>query len=216
VDGEHLIYHGCAGHLGRFRPIEVGAAFGRGAPVVVRSRRGLELGEVLCQATADGAWLPDPEVGELVRAATADDVAAAGRNRDLSQRLFDDGSRLADARGLPLAFLDVEVLLDRRQALLHAIRLGPCDEGSLLEELGDRYGLIVRLYDLAGEPAENEEQGCGSCGDGGCGEGGCGEGGCGSSGDGCGSCSAGGSQELATYFADLREKMEQGSRVPLL
>jgi len=84
-----------------------------------------------------------------------------------------------------------------------------------LAELGERYGLIVRLYDLAAEPPaaadEPEEHGCGSCG-----EGGCGEGGCSSSSGGCASCSAGGGRELERYFAALREQMEQKQRVPLL
>ena len=49
---EYLVHHGCAGHLGRFRAGD-GAAFIRGAAVVVRSQRGLELGEVLCPAYTD-------------------------------------------------------------------------------------------------------------------------------------------------------------------
>src|SRR5262249_38319296 len=160
-----------------------------------RSRRGLELGEVLCPAAVDRAALPDPFVGELLRAATPDDVATADRHRDLGQLLFTDGCRLTDARDLPLAVVDVEGFFDGRQALLRAVRLGPCDEGPLLAELGDRHGLIVRLYDLTAEPAAGEEEhGCGSCG-----HDGCGGGGCGSCGDGCGSCSAGGAKELASY-----------------
>src|SRR5205823_2900968 len=132
--------------------------------------------------------------------------------RDLGRKLFEDGSRWADSHCLPLAMVDVEILLDGQQALLHAVRLGPCEEGPLLAELGDRHGLIVRLYDLAAEPAvEEDDHGCGSCGSGGCGEGGCGD--CGSGGGGgggCGSCSAGGAAELATYFSALREQMDQG------
>jgi hypothetical protein len=202
--GEYLVYHGCAGHLGRFRAA-VPREFGRGAAVVVRSRRGVELGEVLRPSSAAGLVLPDPLVGELLRAASDDDLAAASRHRELGQKVFDDGTRLADARGLPLAVVDVEVFLDGRQALLHGVRLGPFEEGPWLEEVGERHGLIVRLYDLAAEPtAAEDEHGCGSCGDGGCGEGGCGEGGCGSGG-GCGSCSAGGAKELTRYFAALRD-----------
>jgi hypothetical protein len=217
MDGEYLVHHGCAGHLGRFRPVDIaGPTVGRGAPVVVRTRRGLELGEVLCQTSADRTVLPDPVVGELLRAATAADLEAAGRHRDVGRTVFEDASRLAKVRGLELAALDVEVFLDGRQALLHAVRLGPCDEAALLAELGDRHGLIVRLYDLAAEqPAEadgHDEHGCGSCGEGGCGEGGCGSGGDG----GCGSCSAGGAADLANYFAGLREQMERRSRLPLL
>jgi hypothetical protein len=212
MTGEYLVYHGCAGHLGRFRTVGPGE-FDRDEAVVVRSCRGLELGKLLCPSTPDRLILPDPFVGELLRVATDDDSAAADRYRDLGRRLFEDGSALADTLGLPFAVVDVEVFLDGRQALLHIVRLGPADEGPLLAELGDRHGLIVRLYDLAGEPAPEaeHEHGCSSCGDGGCGEGGCG-----SCGDGCGSCSAGGAKELASYLAGLRQEMENRNRVALL
>jgi hypothetical protein len=211
MSGEYLVYHGCAGHLGRFH-VDGPDGFGRGAAVVVRSRRGLELGEVLCLSRPDRLTLPDPVVGDLLRSATADDLDAADRHRTLGRQVFEDGSQWAEARALPLALLDVEVFLDGRAALLHAVRLGTCDEGPLLADLGDRHGLIVRLYDLHGEPAVEveDEHGCGSCGSGGCGDGGCGSGG------GCGSCSAGGAKELTNYFAGLREQMEQVHRVALL
>src|SRR3954452_24831706 len=120
---EYLIHHGCAGHLGRFRAPD-GTAFARGTAVMVRSLRGLELGEVLCPSYADGTTLPDPFVGEIIRPVTPDDRAAADRGRELGQRLFDDSHRLAEDQGLPLTPVDVEVLLDGRQELLHAIRLG--------------------------------------------------------------------------------------------
>jgi hypothetical protein len=212
---EYLVHHGCAGHLGRFRTAADGA-LDRGAAVVVRTLRGLELGEVLCPADSDRLALPDPFVGELLRAATPADLDAADRARQLGQRLFDEGSRLTEALALPLAPVDVEVLLDGRQALLHAIRLGPCDEGPLLATLGERHDLVMRFYDLTQEPAAvdgHEDHGCGSCGSGGCGADGCGS--CGTGG-GCGSCSAGGAKELAAYFAGLREQMENRQRVPLL
>jgi hypothetical protein len=209
---EYLVHHGCAGHLGRFRAAAVGA-LDRGAAVVVRSRRGLELGEVLCPAGPDPLSLPDPFVGDLLRPATPADLADADRNRAFGQRLFDEGTALAGSLGLPLTLVDVEITLDAKQAVVHAIRLGTCDEGPLLATLGERHDLVARLYDLAGEPAaeaEHDEHGCGSCGSGGCGDGGCGTGG------GCGSCSAGAAKELTNYFAELRESMLQQSRVPLL
>src|SRR5437773_11999900 len=92
---EYLVYHGCAGHLGRFRSTD--GALARGTAVVVRSRRGLELGEVLCPADPDRAALPDPFVGELLRPATADDEIAAARGAEVGQRLFDAGTRLTDS-----------------------------------------------------------------------------------------------------------------------
>jgi hypothetical protein len=210
MGGEYLVYHGCAGHLGRFQSAAPGE-FGRGAAVVVRSRRGLELGEVLCPSRPERPTLPDPIVGDLLRSATADDLGAADRHRELGRRVFDDGALWADVHALPMALVDVEIFLDGRGALLHAVRLGEFDEGPLLADLGDRHGLIVRLYDLHADPTieEDDEHGCGSCGSGGCGEGGCSTGG-------CGSCSSGGAKELTNYFATLREQMEQVHRVALL
>ncbi len=213
MGGEFLVYHGCGGHLGRFHSAGPGG-FARGAAVVVRSRRGLELGEVLCPSRPDRLTLPDPVIGELLRPATAPDLEAADRHHTLGRQVFDDAVGAVEARALPLAPVDVEIFLDGRAALLHAVKMGQCDEGPLLADLGDRHGLIVRLYDLHAEPAVEveEEDGCGSCGSGGCGEGG--GGGC--STGGCGSCSASGAKELTNYFAGLREQMEQVHRVALL
>jgi hypothetical protein len=210
MSDEYLIHHGCAGHLGRFRSAGA-SSFGRGDAVVVRSRRGLELGQVLCPSSSDGAVLPDPFVGELLRSANCDDFADAGRRRKSGLLLFDEATRDAGHRGLPLAVIDIEILLDGRQAILHAVRFGPCNEAPFLADLGDRHDLIVRLYDVSSEPVAEDEHGCGSCG-----EGGCGNGGCGDCGNGCGSCSASGAAELTAYFSELREQMEQRHRVALL
>jgi len=56
---EYLVHHGCAGHLGRFRPADR-REYDRGAAVVVRSQRGLELGEVLRRSVPDRTILPEP------------------------------------------------------------------------------------------------------------------------------------------------------------
>jgi hypothetical protein len=211
---EYLVHHGAAGHVGRFRAA-VACAPERGDAVVVRTSRGLELGEVLRLATLERASFPDPFVGELLRPATADDVAAAARYRELGRIVAGDAERLAAERGLPLAVLDVEILLDGRQAVPHVLKLAACDEGPWLAELGERHGLIARVYDLAREapPSEAaEEGGCSSCGSGGCGSGECGS--CGTGG--CSSCSSGAGKELMAYFAELREQMERRQRVPLL
>jgi hypothetical protein len=213
--GEYLVHHGAAGHLGRFRAAG-GDVCARGDAVVVRTARGLELGEVLAPADGSRVTFPDAFVGELLRRATRDDLAAVARGREVGIALCADGERLAFERALPLAVVDVEMFLDGRQAVLHVLKLGPCDEGPWLADLGDRHGLIVRLYDLAREPAEpadarEDGHGCETCGSGGCGDGECGSGG-----GGCTSCSSGAAADLAQYFAGLREQMERRQRLPLL
>jgi hypothetical protein len=203
---EYLVHHGVAGHLGRFRALADGE-FARGATVVVRGRGGLELGDVMLAAAGDRALLPDDFVGELVRPATEDDLAAVARNRVFGQRLFDAATLRADAMAVPMSFVDVEVALDGSSAVLHGLRLAPGDVGPLLARLGEEHALVVRLYEVNGT-IEEDEHGCGSCGS---------EGGCGSCGTGgCSSCSSGAGKELASYFAELRAQMENRNRVTLL
>ncbi|MFO0810027.1 MAG: hypothetical protein U0746_15505 [Gemmataceae bacterium] len=205
----YLVRHGTPGFLGRFSHAEpLGAShLARGVSVVVRSCRGIELGELLGRVETG---FDDPFLGELLRSATPSDLSDAASRSATASQLYEEAVRLAGDFGLPLAVLDFELLFDGRHGVLHAVRLDNCDPGPLLVELGERHGIVVLLLDLTAEPeGHGDDHGCGSCGDGGCGSGGgCGDGG-------CGTCSAGGKAELAAYFAELRTQMERG-RVSLV
>jgi hypothetical protein len=202
---EYLVKHGVAGHLGRFICAEDGA-FARGTTVVVRGRRSLELGEVML-AVRNGNTVADDFIGELLRPATTEDFAAAARNRVFGQQLLEEAVLRAERSAAPVAFVDVEISLDSASAVLHGLRTAPGDLGPLLAEIGEGHARIIRLYEVNGI-VEEDEHGCGSCGSGG---------GCGSCGTGgCSSCSSGAGRELAAYFAELREQMENRNRVALL
>ena len=214
TDGEYLVSHGSSGGVGRFAA-EPGLCAQRGDRVVVESRRGLELGMVLCPTTPRHArLLPDPALGRLVRLATEADEAEAGRLRMLSHVLFAEARRLAAEGGLPFEILDVELLLDGRRAIVQHLRWADCDYSPFAEALGHAQGVEVFMEDLALPPAPAEED-HGGCGQPGCGraEGG---GGCSSCGTGGGCSSCGGKVDMREYFAHLRTKMEQKQRVPLL
>jgi hypothetical protein len=210
---EYLVTHGKSGGFGRFAAAQP-LACERGERVVVRSSRGLELGMVLCGTTPRHArLLGATAVGELLRPATADDEAAAARLDHLGQQLFADGRRLAAELGIPLEVLDVEVLLDGRQAIVQHLCPDHCDPGSFVEALLRCHRLDIRLENLAAPVAPEEEHG------------GCGKPDCGREGDaGCTSCGTGGGcsscgsdkVDMAAYFAHLRSKMKQQQRTPLL
>src|SRR5262249_31613492 len=109
----YLVQYGKSGFVGRFRPADT-EPHARGHRVVVRSRRGLELGTVLCEpATRFDA----PDDGDLVRRATDGDAESSeSRGADLLAA----AQTRADELGLPLAVVDVEILLDC-SAVLHAL-----------------------------------------------------------------------------------------------
>lgn len=207
---EYLVSHGERGELGRFRS-GVPQAYDRGDRVVVRTDLGLELGTVLGAASSRlSELLPGSMGGELLRLAGPLDDEAAVRMRRRGQELFEAGRQLAAELNLPIELLDVEVLLDGQRALVQHLRWAECDERPLVSRLAKQFELTLSLHDLT-RPAEAS----GSCGKPDCGQdsGGCsscGTGGCGTS---CGSVSA---REVQEYFAELRERMEERHRRPLL
>jgi hypothetical protein len=212
---EYLVSYGTTGEFGRFRPVRPLACC-RGDRVVVCSHRGLELGVLLCEARPGHAhFLPNTSVGQLVRPAGPDDEREADRQAGRAGELFDGARRLAAELGLPLEVLDVEVLLDGEQAILHHLHWAEFDERDLVAGLSRRHGLRVRLHSLRTAPAEpeGEEHGCGRPGCGKTAGGGCST--CGSGG-GCSTCGSG-KEDVRAYFASLREQMHQRQgRVPLV
>jgi len=212
---EYLVSYGRAGHLGRFSTSN-GAKYVRGDRVVIKSRRGFELGEVLDQSRPERAGLPDDFIGELHRSATSDDIDTAIQQLNDSNHLCEFAETVARELSLPFTVLDVELMLDGRAAILHGLPHQHCDAGPLLEQLGEHHGLIVRLYDMGRElpppaPADGHEESF-KCDKPNCGEGECTD--CGTGG--CNSCSAGTKPEdLEALFSRLRAEMEQRLRVPL-
>jgi hypothetical protein len=199
--GDYLVTYGHGGFLGRFRSA---TALRRDDRVVIRTVRGVELGTVLDEASRG---LPGPDLGgDVLRVVTADDESAAAALATRAAGIAADAQALAESLGLPLLFLDGEILLDGGPAILQAVHWADCDATPLFEQLSARHGLRVQLADLTATPKAparvcdtcgEEKSGCSDCGSGG---------GCST-----GSCSKGSvksAEELTAYFAGLRRQME--------
>ena len=203
---DYLVQYGTAAFVGRFTADN---DLSRGASVVVRSLRGLEIGCVLCE-TKSAFDLG----GEIVRVAATDDERNRATANEMAARIL-DAANLTDQA---VTFLDCEVTLDRRGAILHALPWGECQLDGLLADLSERFGTAVRLHDVSRtetriDPVEPkttcEKPGCGTA-EGGCSS--CSTGACGTG----SSCSKGkveSAAQLTSYFADLRQKMEEQTAV---
>ena len=217
-----LVRYGRPGFVGRFLSA---TPLARGERGVVRSPRGTEIGEVLADLGPAGST--GPMDGEVLRAPTPTDDAALDQLDTRGQVLLAAATAGADARNLPVAFVDVEMTLDGT-AVLPALPWAACDATPVLAELEAGSGLTVRLLDLSRTPTAGTEP---AAEPGGCGKPGCGSGSAGSDGGGCSTCGTGGgcatgscsrgtvrsAGELTAYFADLRRKMEAAgiARTPL-
>jgi hypothetical protein len=146
----------------------------------------------------------------LLRLMTELDEKQAEQLRQFGLRVFDDAQRLARELELPLEILDIEVLLDGQQAIVHHLRQVDCDYRDLVSALSKKHDLHIRMNNLA-LPKE-ETVGCGlpNCGQltGGCQS--CGNGGCNTCGKGVKK------EDVAAHLLLLRQMMEQRNRTSLL
>lgn len=183
----YLVRYGLMHQVGRFEAGPEIEPLARGASVVVRTPRGLELGEVLTATRSGGGPLPD--FARVVRAAGPKDRERARLAWEEQPRCLADCERVFREGTWPIVLIDVEVLADldgSRPGRIIVHYLGPhhLDTTGLSAVFRNDHGLDV-LFEPAGcdEPEiEEAEASCGSCGEGG---------GCGSASGGCGSESGG-------------------------
>src|SRR5437588_12648371 len=108
MPAKYITRHGVMRNLGEFEAGE-GAAYLRGQQVVLRSDRGLELGDVLCEASPRAVQLiTEPTHGQIVRAVTAEDRREAARLQEAERAEFDACGRYIRQRHLQMELVDVE------------------------------------------------------------------------------------------------------------
>src|SRR5215475_7492754 len=107
--GSYITRHGAVRFLGEYDGGET--AYHRGQAVIVRSERGLEVGEVLCDATPQAVqYLSEPTKGQIVRAMTEADVVETTRIHDCEEREFEKCQEFVANRKLQMELVDVEHL----------------------------------------------------------------------------------------------------------
>ena len=154
---QHLVRVGALGHIGRFTSVDA-VRFPRHSQVVVRTGRGLELGEVL--AAPEG---PDtgPSDGSILRGMTVEDQLLAARLEKNRRAAFDlCAARLAHlAAGTVL--MDVEHLFDGRTLVFYFLGPSTPEVEALTDELAELYETEAQIRGFA----EAVEHGCGpGCG----------------------------------------------------
>jgi hypothetical protein len=181
-----LVRYGLMGHVGWF---VLDAGFGpgveRGRAVVVRTSRGVELGEVLVipeTSNRDGrSRAAEDSVGafRVLRSADDDDLALGREVEGLRESRFEACRRIVSEAGWPLELIDVEPLLDHT-TVLHYVGFDDLDLGPIRARFRASCEFDVGFEDLRADlasatpppPASAPRKG--GCGDCDCGAGGCG------------------------------------------
>ena len=169
----HLIRVGALGHVGRFTAVDA-TSYPRGTRVVVRTARGLELGEVLSPA-ADAPARGEAD-GSILRGLTIEDQLLEARLERNRQEAYTACAGWLAERGLAATLVDVEQLFDGRRLFFYFLGEPPPEIETLTEQLAEVYDAAAQISRFAATLTE----GCGP--------------GCGTSeaeGGGCGSCATG-------------------------
>jgi hypothetical protein len=202
-DAAYLVRYGVMGHVGRFPgPRGAGRPLERGQAVVLRTDRGLEMGEVLVDLgsslTGDGARTDgltagkglssNPELDResdlpnVLRPAGPDDLDLHRRTETLRLERFATCRQILEETGWALDLLDVEPLLDQCTTVLHV--LGPADvDLALLRARFRSLSDFDVVFESVGSEPDSERlwdppvapASPGRCGDCNCSTGGCGK-----------------------------------------
>jgi cell fate regulator YaaT (PSP1 superfamily) len=158
--GFHLVRYGLLGHVGRFSAVDA-TRYPRRARVVVRSARGLEVGEVL--AGPDGETLGVGESsGQILRRMSVQDDLLEARLERRRHEAFTACQQLLGEQGVDAALVDVEHLFDGRGLFFYFLGDPPPESIDVTRQLADAYESAVEFRKFAETLAEGCGPGCGT------------------------------------------------------
>ncbi len=164
----HLVRYSLLGAVGRFVAADA-VRYSRNARVIVRSQRGLEVGEVLAEPVpTDSAAHND---GQILRKMTIEDELLVARLEKHRHSAFAACSKLLQENHVPAALMDVEHLFDGAGLFFYFLGEVPAEAEQFTQHLASQYETTVEFRKFAETLAEGCGPGCGTeeaMGQGGC------------------------------------------------
>jgi len=121
----------------------------RGSQVVVRTDRGVEIGEVLCEATdAAVAHLSEPGQGQLMRLMTAEDARERSRLLAHARDEYQTCLRLIEQEKLEMRLVDVEHLFGGERVVVYYLAENRVDFRELVRQLAAEFQTRVEMRQI--------------------------------------------------------------------
>ncbi|MBL9093017.1 MAG: hypothetical protein JNL96_17495 [Planctomycetaceae bacterium] len=166
----HMIRWGAPGFVAAFSAADA-VRYPRGARVVLRTQRGLELGEVLAPVDSERG---EPIVGQVLRGMTAQDELLETRLRKNRDAAYAACLGKIDELRLDATLIDVEHLFDGGSLIFYFLGDEPPQWRELTQQLADTYDAQVQFRAFSDAVAAGcgpdcgteSATGCGSCGTG--------------------------------------------------
>ncbi len=144
--GQYVVRYGITRIVGEFSS-KGEDAIARGTPVIVRSERGVEWGEVLCPASEQTrAHLGQTdESGRILQVATPDDVRKRDQVRQTERKDFADCQQFVTERKLQMELLEVERLFGGERLIVYYLSEKRVDFRELVKTLAGHFRLRVEM-----------------------------------------------------------------------
>jgi cell fate regulator YaaT (PSP1 superfamily) len=144
---KYVVRFGSMRRLGVFQTKE--ETYLRGTRVIVRTDRGLEAGEVLCEATEQATeHLQDPVRGPLLRAMTAADENEQFRLLGQARREFEVCQEHIGKLGLPMSLVDVEHIFGGERIIVYYLAENRVDFRELVKVLAGEFQTRIEMRQI--------------------------------------------------------------------
>jgi len=156
----HLIRVGAMGQVGRFAAVDA-VRYPRRSRVIVRTRRGLEVGDVLSPPDDrdDGRAFAD---GELLRGVTVQDELLQARLEQHRQEAYADCAAMLAEKGIAAVLVDVEHLFDGQGLFFYFLGDVSPELEAITGELAETYEAKVQFRKFTETLIEGCGPGCGT------------------------------------------------------
>lgn len=125
------------------------SAFRRGMEVVVRTDRGLEVGQVLCESTEDAlSHLDQPAHGTIVRAVNEEDAEEINTIDQTRISNIDTCRDHAQRLGLEMKLVEVEQLLGRQRMIVYYLSDNRVDFRELVKVLANEFKTRIEMKQI--------------------------------------------------------------------
>jgi cell fate regulator YaaT (PSP1 superfamily) len=143
-----IVRHGAMRFLGQFEGDEA-EKYRRGDRVVVRTDRGHEAGDVLCEAAPRAVeLLSEPTSGRIVRRLADEDRAALLRAEEAEGREMDGCRKFIEQRRLQMELVDVEHLLGGERIVFYFLAEKRVDFRELVKDLARAFQTRIEMRQI--------------------------------------------------------------------
>jgi len=126
-----------------------GSEFERDNIVVVRTNRGLESGDVLCEATkAATAQIKDPVHGQILRLMTPEDRNELERIRNDEQKVFEKCRQYVQNLELAMELVDIEHMFGGERIVVYYLAEERIDFRELVKQLASEFQTRIQMRQI--------------------------------------------------------------------